>query len=87
VQQVLGKLPGGLQYLALWDEYEAQSTPEARFVRQIDRLEMGLQASVYERQGLGDLSEFYASADAALSAPELRAILEGLQDLRRSGSR
>ena len=84
VRQVLGKLPGGGHYLALWDEYEADSTPEARFVRQIDRLEMGLQASVYERQGLGDLSEFYVSVDEALTAPELRVVLDDLQDLRDS---
>ena len=62
VAQVLGKLPNGAEYTALWQEYETGATPEAQLVRQVDRLEMGLQASVYERQGLADLSEFYASA-------------------------
>ena len=46
------------------------------------RIEMGLQASVYERQGLADLSEFYHSAIGMLSAPELRAILDELVSLR-----
>jgi putative hydrolase of HD superfamily len=82
VERVLGRLPGGGAYAALWEEYEAGMTPEARFVRQVDRLEMGLQASVYERQGSADLSEFYHSVDRMLSAPDLRAVLYELMALR-----
>jgi putative hydrolase of HD superfamily len=83
VAEVLGKLPSGAEYIALWHEYEARATPEAQLVWQVDRLEMGLQASVYERQESVDLSEFYASAREALSAPELRAVLDELEELRR----
>lgn len=32
-----------------WEEYEASATPEARFVRQIDKLETLLQAETYRR--------------------------------------
>jgi len=32
---------------SLWTEYDAQETPEARFVKQVDRLEAFLQARVY----------------------------------------
>ncbi|MDF5719904.1 MAG: HD domain-containing protein [Rhizonema sp. PD37] len=49
VQQVLSKLPSSSTYLALWEEYEAGISPEANFVRQIDRLEMGLQSSKFSR--------------------------------------
>lgn len=82
VEQILGKLPRGAQYLALWDEYEQGTSFEARLVRQVDRLEMGLQACVYEHQGMGDLSQFFASAEKALESPELRAVLAELQTLR-----
>ena len=82
VAQVLAKLPQGEHYLALWEEYEGQHSPEARFVRQIDRLEMALQASVYERQGLGDLSEFFDYARSFLSEPELQGVLKELEGLR-----
>lgn len=82
VQQVLGLLPGGDAYLALWHEYETGTTPEAQLVRQADRLEMACQALAYERQGLADLSEFYLSADQALTWPVLRQVLEELQGLR-----
>jgi putative hydrolase of HD superfamily len=82
VAQVLAKLPPGERYLALWEEYEQQRSPEARFVRQIDRLEMALQASVYEQQGLADLSEFFDSVREFLSEPQLQTILEELEGLR-----
>jgi putative hydrolase of HD superfamily len=81
-ERILAKLPRGAEYLALWDEYEHGASLEARLVRQVDRLEMGLQACVYELQGAGDLSQFYASVDKALESPELRAVLGELQALR-----
>jgi putative hydrolase of HD superfamily len=82
VEQLFEKLPRGAEYLALWEEYERGASFEARLVKQVDRLEMGLQALVYEFQGAGDLSQFYASAERALEAPELRAVLAELEALR-----
>lgn len=82
VEKVLLKLPRGARYVALWEEYERQETPEAQFVRQIDRLEMALQASVYEHQQLADLGEFFTSAGEAVTLPELRAVLEALKGVR-----
>ncbi len=71
VEQVLRKLPHGKTYLARWQEFEAGQSPEARFVRQIDRLEMGLQATLYRAQGFDRMEEFLQSARQALSDPEL----------------
>ena len=82
VTQVLHKLPRGATYVALWEEYERGESPEARFVRQMDRLEMVLQASVYEHQGLADLSEFFASVQPVLTDPAVREILQELEGLR-----
>jgi len=82
VCQVLSKLPHGSDYIDLWEEYERGASPEAQFVRQIDRLEMALQASVYEHQELADLSEFYTSVEQALSAPALQSILHELKAMR-----
>ncbi|MGD9782899.1 MAG: HD family hydrolase [Kiritimatiellia bacterium] len=87
VERVFGRLSKGKDYLAVWEEFEEGKTAEARFVKEIDRLEMGLQASVYEQEGLGDLSAFFASADQALSTPELRGILAALRDLRAAPGR
>ena len=46
VERIFESLPNGEKYLHIWDEYENGKTPEAQFVRQIDKLEMALQASV-----------------------------------------
>ncbi len=82
VERVLLRLPKGREYLAVWQEFEDGQTAEARFMKEIDRLEMGLQASVYEHEKLGDLDAFFRSADQALSSPELRRILEAILALR-----
>jgi putative hydrolase of HD superfamily len=82
VEEILGGLPKGAEYIALWEEYERGTSFEARLVKQVDRLEMGLQALIYEHQGFGDLSQFFASVEKALEAPKLRAVLEELESLR-----
>ena len=81
VSRIFEKLPNGQIYLDLWEEYEQGSSPEARFIRQIDKLEMALQASVLEHQGYGDLSDFYHSASGGISSPQLKAILTELQPI------
>ena len=82
VERVFSKLRGGEKYLAIWEEFEAGQTGEARFVKEIDRLEMGLQASVYEHEKLADLSVFFESTDKALTTPALREILAAMMKLR-----
>jgi putative hydrolases of HD superfamily len=62
--------------LALWEEFEAGATPEARFVRQLDRLEMGLQAALHEAEGYPGMGEFYDSARRTVQDPRLRSVLE-----------
>ena len=52
----------GIEASAIFEEYEAQETPESRFVRYLDKLDMALQAEIYESQNL-DLSEFKKAAE------------------------
>jgi len=58
---------------ALWTEYETGTSAEARFVHQLDKLDMGLQARAYADEA--DTTEFLASAHRRLD-PHLRALLE-----------
>jgi len=59
-----------LNLKALWEEYEAGQTPEARFVKSLDKLEMLIQAQRYERSSEDvNLSEFWTQAEAELSKP------------------
>jgi len=62
--------------LSLWEEFEEGATPEAAFVRQLDRLEMGLQAALQEAEGFPGMGEFYDSARRTVVEPRLRSLLE-----------
>ena len=64
------------EWLGLFEEYEAGESKEARFVKQIDKLDMGLQAILYQNEQGLDLSEFLASAKAKISDADLCQILE-----------
>lgn len=86
VARVFAHLPDGEEYLALWLDFEQGASPEARFVRQVDRLEMGMQASVYEHQGYENLDEFFESAGSGLSDPQLRGLLQEIIDLRETST-
>ncbi len=77
-------LPGGESLRALWRELEAAESPEARLVRDADRLEMVLQALVYERtRGNGELDEFWSLRPEDLSFPAAAELLRALR--RRAG--
>ena len=47
----------GIDAEEIFTEYEQQVTEESQFVRYLDKLDMALQAEIYEGQGL-DLNEF-----------------------------
>ena len=63
-------------WLALFEEYEAGESREARFVKQIDKLDMGLQAMLYQNEQGLDLGEFLFSAKAKISDADLLEILQ-----------
>ena len=77
VAALLGERP---DLVALWRTYEAQSDAEARFVRELDRLDMALQAAWYGRRGTQALAEFLTSAEQVIEHPRLVEILGFLQD-------
>eukprot|EP00055_Hartaetosiga_balthica_P006516 m.20530 g.20530 ORF g.20530 m.20530 type:complete len:544 (+) comp5258_c0_seq1:44-1675(+) len=51
---------------ALWKDYDTCASMEAQFVKDIDKLEMILQADTYEQDYNMDLQEFFDSAQARL---------------------
>ncbi len=79
--RVAGKLAGGADILALWEEFEAGRTPEARLVRQLDRLEMALQAAQYRAGGAERMDEFFASARRSITDEGLLALLTQIEAL------
>lgn len=75
-----------------WEEYEARSTPEARFVKDMDLIDMCLQALAYEREGRYDpteerpafaeydrLDEFFATAEPRLRTETGRKLYDEIR--------
>ena len=70
---------GAPALLDLWDAYEAKADRESRFVRELDRLDMALQALAYRRAGAQGMREFLESADAAIADPALRPLVDAIR--------
>jgi putative hydrolase of HD superfamily len=68
---------------AAWEEYEDASSPEARLVSQLDKLEAYLQGWEYARDGrLAEsrtLGSFREDTDRLVQDPALRAVLDALE--------
>lgn len=88
MRQLAGLLPDGLkqEIYGLWEEYESQSSPEARLVKEFDLLEMILQAHEYEElEGTpGRLQEFFDSTNGRFHHPDVLLLLGSLNALRES---
>lgn len=76
----------GREFLSLWQEYEAQETQEAKFVKDLDRFEMILQAHEYEvseeKSGTGWLQEFFDFPKDKFQHPVVKDWVEQLNKLR-----
>jgi len=79
MNQILSFLPKKQRerYMVVWNEYKKCETKEAKAVRQLEKLEMALQAKEYEKAGSTkqSLERFIKSAEEALTRPELRKLL------------
>lgn len=64
--------------LELLDDYQSAASPEARFVKAVDKLEMSLQSVLYERCHGANLSEFRDSARARLQEAGLLDWVPGI---------
>lgn len=82
--KIFSGLPNGDSYISLWEEFENGSSAEAKFVKQIDRLEMALQAAVYEHQQGLELEEFFDSAAQSIHTPALKDLLDEIRKSRKN---
>ncbi len=64
------------QYLQIWQEYQGNTSPESKIVHQIDRLEMALQAKIYQKDGHSQekLDSFFESAKTDITDPKLKEL-------------
>jgi putative hydrolase of HD superfamily len=76
VEGLAAVLPRGARLAGWIRDYEDQADPESRFVRQLDRLDMALQALAYHEAHGTDVIEFFDSADPVITHPTLRAVFD-----------
>ncbi|XP_048063466.1 HD domain-containing protein 2 isoform X2 [Megalobrama amblycephala] len=83
---ITGLLDDGLrkEIYSLWEEYENQSSPEAKLVKELDQLEMIIQAHEYEElEGKpGRLQEFFTSTEGRFHHPEVLGLVKSLNEER-----
>ncbi|XP_067016331.1 5'-deoxynucleotidase HDDC2-like [Acropora muricata] len=76
----------GEEFLSLWQEYEAQQTDDAKFVKELDRFEMILQAHEYEesegKSGTGWLQDFFDSTKDKFHHPLVKDWVQKLNEQR-----
>jgi putative hydrolases of HD superfamily len=83
--EIISTLPDTikLQYGKIWEEYQKQESTESIIVHQIDKLEMVLQAKMYQKGGASPeaVQSFFKSAEKQITHPKLKEILNQiLQD-------
>lgn len=84
MNDTFGDYKNGKKYIELLREFNEQKTPEAKLLKQVDKLEMALQALEYEEGGYpADLfDEFWENAEKYLKGRELERFFRELQKMR-----
>ncbi|CAG8450720.1 6734_t:CDS:10 [Diversispora eburnea] len=75
---LLENSPQSQEIFALWQEYEDNSTNEAKFVKDIDKFEMIIQAYEYELSENKDLEQFFEITKGKFNHPEVKCWVEEL---------
>ncbi|XP_075213570.1 5'-deoxynucleotidase HDDC2 [Lycorma delicatula] len=76
----------GGNMIGLFKEYEEQRTPEAQFVKELDRFDLILQAFEYEKEESrpGSLQQFFDSCKGKFSHPLIVGLVKELDSQRSS---
>ena len=83
--QILENLPSSIsqQYIILWYDFQKNSSKEANFLHEIDKLEMVFQAKFYLDKGISKekLRSFFKTANNEIKSEQLRVILSRILEL------
>ena len=82
ILKILDELPNKLtkKYLAIWNEIQKNETFEAKFIHQLDKLEMAIQAKQYQNDIVDEkmINPFMESAINDIKNDEMKKILKNL---------
>ncbi len=77
-EKIVKNLPEQIKskYLEIWFEYQENTSQEAKLIHQIDKLEMALQAKIYQKNGYDKdkLESFFESAKKEIDDPQLKEL-------------
>ena len=80
ISKILGKLPDELAktYFNFWEELQKNETIEAKFIHELDKLEMVIQAKQYQKSGIDEkkIRPFIESAINSITSNEMKEILK-----------
>jgi len=83
-EKIIKNLPDPLieKYTELWKEYQENNSLESQIVHQIDKLEMALQAKIYQSQGYPKekLETFLESARLTITHRKLKELFTKITD-------
>ena len=68
--------PRSEELQSIWQEFEDRTTPEGKFVSDLDKLDMGLQAEIYEQDFNINLDEFTVASRQRVKNPLLSSLLK-----------
>ena len=77
-EKIVKNLPEQIKskYLEIWFEYQDNTSPEAKLIHQIDKLEMVLQAKIYQKNGYDKekIESFFNSAKKEITDLKLKEL-------------
>ncbi len=79
-KNIFADLANGEYYFNLWLEFESQKSPEAVLVKQVDKLEMALQAFFYHHETGFSPEKFYESSAKAIKDKNLKEIIKKVSE-------
>lgn len=87
IREVFDYIGAGDEYEQLFMEMIERKTPEAQIVKELDKLEMAMQALTYEKAQQKDLEEWFINAGLYIKEPLLREIFQELLGARKQTKR
>lgn len=73
-RQLMEVVPTGERYLQLWDEFESGSSAEGKLIRRLDKLDMLVQAYLYEKRYEIRLDSFWEGMSVLFEGTESERI-------------
>lgn len=81
-RRILAEVDPDGTLMSAWLDYAEQRTPEGRLVKDLDKVDMALQAHAYACEGTAAAGELRGSAERAIHADTMRALLPPAEPAR-----